>query len=179
MNRKFWPLSGDYDLQFKIGLPDNRKQDCHIHHSHQDNLLRRGNLKKDNLNMSLRRAVLVFIFWSVSTCSEFTYRLGIRYFLWNIGSHRHYHHWDNSKRTQLNCFRNDPYKPHLNQVPWKHFQKCNLGISILETPLNKFKNLQTLGEWIKTFWLTRDQGKDEYQKGESHFWNSRKHCAIL
>ena len=35
--------------------------------------------------------------------------------------------------------------------------------------LYEFKNLQTLGEWIKIFRLARDQGQYGYQNGESHF----------
>ena len=54
----------------------------------------------------------------------------------------------------------------------------NYGKLIFFPPLYKFKNLQTLGEWIKVFGLTRDQGQYGYQKGESHFLNSLKHCAF-
>ena len=45
--------------------------------------------------------------------------------------------------------------------------------------LEKYENLQTLGEWIEVIRLARDQAQQRYQKGESHFFEILSNTALF
>ena len=114
--------------------------------------------------------------------SDIIYHFDMQYFLWNIDSSRHYHHWDNLKCTRLKWFRNDPCKQHLNPEPWNRFWNYKPQI----------QNYKPWNEFLKALILTNNQWMDQNRRvgtwpGSvciskrriSFFWNSLNRCAVL